>query len=65
MIVGDRVIATTTPWMAGKQALDCQETALENAETLDCFYRVLRAGRGKTAIAAQQRADRVLVKTDW
>lgn len=31
---------------------------------LDGFNRVLRTSRGETTIAAQERADRALIKTD-
>jgi hypothetical protein len=51
--------------MTARDAFDGEPAALEQAETINGFDRILGTGRLKTTGRRQPRRDKALIKTDW
>src|SRR6267142_1299196 len=61
---GYRVDSAGMPWVATQQAPRGEPASAQDAVVLDCGLRVFRTSRIEAAVAADQRAQQILVELD-
>lgn len=64
MTAGDRIITAGMPWMTAQNTARAKITTLHESVTGDGVLGVMRAGRIKTALVANQQTEGVLVNSD-
>ena len=67
--LGNRIVPTSTPWMASEESFNCKVQPFYRAVLAQCSYGVCRAGWGKSACRGFERRYADLVeayqKNEW